>query len=293
MEKSEGVTLTEPASEVKNPLETNNNVLRDLLEIFGETAEIKRGEEGGFIVETVLEDGVASGKQRVRVELSDVKDASKVEERKKVKAFQAKRFTINGINLESDLPEIFFEVRPQEGKVFKENPTLGKKELQEEMQKETNPLMKHVLRLLGTSTALGSKSIFMTVFSSADDLIALFHEIGHTLDPEYYGSEYHRAALFHAFDKSVLSLDGTIQADRFAAIKRWKFIVEREVAANINGLRKIVKLREKVDLFPDDPDLLRAKKSFEYKTTSYLRIANSWFSKQVTPAIISKMMDLK
>lgn len=293
MEQNESPAQVQSNQENEIQPEKNGNEFKELFEIFGTTAEIKRGEEGGFVVETVLEDGIASGKQKLRIELSDVKEVTKVEARKKVKACRAERLIVNGVNLEGEIPAIFFELRPQSGKVFKENPTLGKDELQEEMKKEANPLMRHALRLFGTATAFGSKSIFMTVFSTADDLISLFHEVGHILDPQYFGSEYKLTAFAHAFDKSILSVDGTIQADRFAAIKRWKFIMEREVAANNNGLIKIGELREKVDLFPNDPDLLRVRKSFEFKTMSYLGMANSWFSKQITPAMISKMMNMK
>lgn len=293
MEQGENVIQLQSSGEGEIQPEKDSDEFKDLFGIFGDDAEIKMGENGGFIVESVLEDGIASGKQKLRIELSVIKEVTKVGARKKVRGCRTKRLTVNGVNLADELPAIFFELRPQEGKVFKENGTLSQTELKNRMDEEANPLMRHVLKRYGTSTGLGSKNIFMTVFSSADDLVALFHEAGHILDPKYFGSEYHCATFFHAFDKSILTMDGTIQSDRFAAIKRWKFIIERETAANVNGLKKIEGLKDKVDLFPDDPDLLRAKKFLELGTMTHLRTANSWFLKQVPPSIVSKMMDMK
>jgi hypothetical protein len=278
-------------SEVQPRLEEERSVESKLVGIFGDKAVVVENSEHGYDVEVILDDGIALGEQKINFILGGESDIVKNTSRKPVRGFEVKKVSVSGVDITSDLPPFCFEVRPESGKAYKENPTLSWEEIRKAREKYAkDPVQLHRLEVYGTGLGLDTEKSYVTVFKLADDLVNVLHEFGHVNDKDFRGAKFDN--YMHLMDKMIIDKpEGKDVSKKWEMIRRWKEKVGRETRANRNVLEIITRLREKgADLFPKGGNLDLVKKVLLSNTRSYLE--TPWFKEQVPKKILEGWISL-
>lgn len=261
--------------------------------------------EGKIFVNTVLEDGIAEGGQRIALTLSEMKLIEKSRKHEWVNAFEVEILAINGVGITDDLGRIFFEVRKETGAPV--SGTLSQRALIERQEKNLkewrekeeapNPMEDHMLEVYGTSTAPDQKGwrIISTTFKSADDLVSVFHEQGHIEDPDYYTANFLQVRSDNWLNNMFPSgFDSKTKSEKIEIVNTWKAIIGQEVVAHKNAINIISRLSNKVKIFKDDSEsgFVRVKKSLEHAMLGYINQAKGWYKNQVSPRDIAKLTNI-
>jgi hypothetical protein len=239
-----------------------DNEREKLMFIFGEKAKIEKREDGEWLVELVLESrGIVPGGQKIDVRLGE---ETSLEIKKTGYVFNnlypLKEVKIDGGKIELS-PKIFFSPT-KTGQNFLR--------LLNEAQMERT-ITDFEYKIFGNGTrdvTVANRYIIMGDFQSAEDLIALLHEIGHTKskNPHQVGVKDH---------KSILESVSKLLPGECLSKKENKTLLEvlkEEKRANNQALSLVKKFRKNgIDLFPKDPSLTQVKLFLSMCLSTFLK----------------------
>lgn len=200
-----------------------------LMIIFGEEAKIEKKYKEGWSIESILKNGeIVPGGQKVKIQLSERMNFTN----------NIDSYDINSIEINEEKIELPSRVTLYSVKLDINN---------------GEALLGEKIRLFG--------------FKSAEDLIILFHEIGHQFGENYkVGLDDY---------KSVLESISNLQPEENISNKDSDILLKifkEENRASSNAVAIIKNLREKgTDLFPDDPSLIYVNLFLSFCMSSYLK----------------------
>lgn len=244
-----------------------------LLVVFDGAEKIERvGDE--YRVRTVLEDGIAEGGQSVVVRLSsDLLEVTDQSTNETFFAYRAISILVNGQEIVGD-ETLFFTNHKRDGS---ENLIID----------NDHPLYTNYKFRSGTFSTINADSkqklIFLSSWQNGDDLTAVFHEGGHDVQKEQ--SDYQRWSEIN----TTLNQGAELPSDAKGVYTN---VLIHEMTANKNGLTKLRENKLSEKIFPEDPEMVRVKKSMISVVLSYLNSAKGAFRQLVSPGEINKILKL-
>lgn len=234
---------------------------------FGEKAKIEQEKNGEWLIESTLESrGIVPGGQKINLRLGEetfIKVGIKDDALIIYNLYPIKDIEINDKKIKFP-SEVYFYPREPE---FNSSDDLDK----EAKKREANVLVDFIENEL-TGNRMGAASvlherIILDGFDSAEDLAALFHELGHANGNHY--KVYSKDVRFVSESISKL-LPGENINEKDA--NTLLLIFKEENRASSNAIAMIKDLREKgTDLFPKDPGLIHVNLLLAINMSSYLK----------------------
>jgi hypothetical protein len=253
-----------------------------LKEFFNPDARITQLVEGEYKVKTILKDGIAEGGQEVEMVvlseavIDDLRGKFKKDE--EVSGWKVKKMIINGGNfIKEDLTLYLLDISAHRDST------------------QTNEYSNSLEGLFGIQSAtygvISGKDIVMSNgIKTGDNVAAIAHEEGHLQSsPEgkiidvpakrlvsMINERKWRNLLISVLNPISYELTGETNElipPSGEEKQQYVAVLEEERRANMNALRNIEEKRKAgYDPFPNDPDLLRVKKSLTTAFLAYLRV---------------------
>jgi len=267
----------------------------ELKDLFGESAIIENNQDGTLRVTTKLEDGTVQGGQQLSVNLSP---RTKVTRDYllgklipiKIPGYMGKNLTVNGADVSTIIPQIFFLARPETQKTSYFASMLIPADT---IKTSPDARTKQALRRVGTAMLPIQKIPVMSSLDNADDLVSLLHEQGHiNTDGRQPDSTAARRRLDNKSTDTGMELYDTL--DKFKSKKNADTphtatiyndlltVLDEERSACLDAKAIISDSGLASVFFPSDPQLSTMNDFLHDQLITYANYADGYFNKFLT-----------